>query len=361
MRRDTVAVLQSHWFGNIQQLRQTFHRRERKAQMKARSVGFVTLFGAALAASGLAFGASVRTYVSGNYLLTIDGSKAGFVKGTSGGGISAQVINEASTPGPFVGKHIGAPRYEPLALSLGFSNTKVVYDWIKATWSATDQRKSVTIDELDRDLKSKSVRTYSGCLLAETTIPALDASSKEPAYMDLKLECESMRATQASNATGKNYGEFGKSEQKLFLPSNFRLEIDGLDCTQVVKIDAFTVRRTITSESTGQARDATKQPGRVEIPNLKITLNETGSNSWKQWFDDFVVRGNSNSKREKTGTLTLLTPNRQQPLVSIKFTGVGIYRLEPAAGASAQETARRVDAELYVETMAFDYVSNTIN
>jgi hypothetical protein len=328
--------------------------------MNARALGFVSLLGAAVAASGLALAAEARTYVSGGYFLTIDGVKTGFLKSTSGGGISAQVINEAQGAGPYVSKHIGQPRYEPLTMNLGFSNTKAIYEWIGASWSATAQRKSVTIDDLDSSLQPRSTRAYTGCLIAETTIPPLDGSSKEPAYMSVKLDCESMRATQASTTAQKVTGEFGKNEQKVFLPSNFKLQIDGLDCTRVSKVDSFTVKRAVVPEVTGQGRDSTKQPGRVDVPNIKVTLSEVGSASWKQWFDDFVVKGNNDSKKEKSGTLTLFTPNLQKALATIRFSNIGIFRLE-SAPVTGSDSTPKVTAELYVESMAFDYSKDVVN
>ena len=56
--------------------------------------------------------------------------------------------------------------------------------------------------------------------------------------------------------------------QKQFLPSNFRLEIDGLDCTKVSKIDSFTVKQPIQTDDIGDKRDYKKEPGKLEFPNL---------------------------------------------------------------------------------------------
>jgi hypothetical protein len=332
---------------------------ERTDQMHTRSAGFVSfgLVGVALAACGLAFGADARTYVTSNYFLTIDGVKTGFIKTARGGGISAQVINETAGSVPYVMKHIGQPKYEPLSIALGFSNSKAPYEWIKATWGGSNQRKNVSVDETDAQSQSKSSRAYSGCLITETTIPAMDGTSKEPAYLTLKTGCESMREVQASNI---DTGKYGKNEQKVFLPSNFKLEIDGLDCTRVKKIDAFTVKRLITSDSTGQARDSQKQPDKIDFPDLKITLAGAGAASWKQWFDDFVVKGNSSQAKEKSGTLTLLTPNAQKMLARIHFFNMGIHRLEPTAVEANSESAASLTVELYVERMEFEYAADVI-
>lgn len=66
----------------------------------------------ALALSCSVVGAKDRSYVSGNYFLTLGGQRCGFVKSVDGGAITAEVINEPAGPSYFVKKHIGSPRYE---------------------------------------------------------------------------------------------------------------------------------------------------------------------------------------------------------------------------------------------------------
>jgi len=328
--------------------------------MRARSLGFVSigLVAAAFVICGLAFGADMRSYVSGNLFLTIDGVNAGFIKAFSGGGIFSEVINEPSGPSYFTKKHIGQPRYEPVSIQVGFSNAKGVYDWIRASWNTTNQYKNVRVTQADFKLEAKSVRDYQRCLIEETTIPAMDSTSREPAYMTLKLVPETIREEQGDGS--KVSGEFGKNEQKIFLPSNFKLEIDGLDCTKVNKIDAFTVKRQMATDDIGAARDSQKEPGKMEFPDLKITVAEVSSDSWKQWFDDFVVKGNNDESKEKSGTLTLLSADRAIILARINFHNMGIYRIERAAAEANSDQIARVTVDLYVESMDFQYLNKVI-
>jgi hypothetical protein len=50
-----------------------------------------------------------RSYVSGNYFVTLGGEKCGFVKSIDGGAVAAEVINEPPGSSFFVKKHIGRP------------------------------------------------------------------------------------------------------------------------------------------------------------------------------------------------------------------------------------------------------------
>src|SRR5688572_26710063 len=186
-----------------------------------------------------------RAYVAGNFFFAMDGIKCGFVKSVDGGAITAEVISEPSGPNYFVKKHIGTPKYEDFTLQIGFSMSKAVYDWIAASWAMNYQRKNGAIIACDYKLDAKSQREFFNALIVETGIPACDGSSKEAAYLTLKFAPEYTRMTKAS---GKATGETGKALQKLWLPANFRLSIDGLDCTKVSKIDAFTVKQTAVTD-----------------------------------------------------------------------------------------------------------------
>jgi hypothetical protein len=312
------------------------------------------VLGVVLALSCSAFGAKgpVRSYVAGPSFLTVDGAKAGFLKSVDGGGISAEVINEPAGPNYFVKKHIGQPKYEDFTIQVGFSMTKVLYNWIQQFWSMNFQRMDGSIVAFDYQLNPVSEREFKQALITETTIPAADGSSKEPAYITLKFAPEITRIVKPSGGK-KDYGEYGKYEQKVWLPSNFKLEIDGLDCSKVAKIDSFTVKQTVVKDNIGDARDKLKEPGKLEFPNLKITLAESSAQSWIAWHEDFVIKGNNDENREKSGTLSLLSPNRQIVLLQIKFYNMGIFRLQPENAEANADTIKRVQAELYVERMEF--------
>lgn len=326
----------------------------------ARLVGF-SLAAAVLLAVGLVPAAagpgSGRSYVSGNFMFSLDGVNCGLLKSIDGGGIAAEVINEPAGPSYFVKKHIGQPKYEDVSMQVGFSMTKGIYEWIKQSWSMNYQRKNCNITALDYSLKAKSAREFDQCLITETTIPACDGSSKEPAYMTITFAPE---FTKSIAATGKDADQFGKNEQKIWLPSNFEIKIDGLDCTRVNKIDSFTVKQTTVTDDIGEARDALKEPGKLEFPNLRITFAAVDAASWQNWFDGFVVKGNNDESFEKGGTLIFLSPNRQTQLAKITFHNLGIFKLENDKAEANADQVRRMTAELYCERMEFEYLNKAI-
>jgi T4-like virus tail tube protein gp19 len=225
----------------------------------------------------------------------LDGKEAGFVKSVDGGAVTAEVINEPSGPSFFVKKHIAAPKYEEFMLQFGLSMNKAIYDWIAASWKGDSSRKSGSIAACDYQYVVKSEREFLNALLTEVTIPAMDGGSKDAGYLNVRVKPESVRFKKGS---GQKIGQGAKPEQKVWLPSNFRLEIPGLDCKFVTKIDSFTVKQTFAS-GIGVGRDFEVQPGKLEFPNLSITLSEAHAQSWIDWHNDFVIMGKNSEENEK--------------------------------------------------------------
>jgi len=290
-----------------------------------------------------------RPYVSGNYMLNFAGIPVGFVKSVVGGGVTAEVICEDAGPSYFTKKHLGQVKYEEFTIRIGLSMNKAIYDWIAASWQMNYSRKSGSIISADYKLEARSERQFSNALITETTIPAMEGSAKEPAYLTLKLQPE---LVQYKKAAGKVVGDVGKADQKLWLPSNFRLDIAGLDCTKVNKIDAFTVKQTLATDNVGDVR---AKPGRLNFPNLKVSLSEAGAQTWVDWHNDFVIQGNNGESAEKNGSLAFLSPNRATELGRINFFNLGIFKLGFDESEAATDPIKRVTAELYCERMDFHY------
>jgi len=294
-------------------------------------------------------GAKDRSYVTQSSTLILDGANCGFLKSVDGGAISAEVIQEpAAGPTQLVKKHIGQPEYGEFVLQVGLANPPAIYEWIRQNWAMKYTRKNGSLITMDQNLTPKSERQFLNALLTETTIPAVDGSSKEPAYLTIKFAPEVIRAMVP---TTKFEPAAPAPPQMMFLACNFRLEIDGLDCTKVSRVDSFTVKQTAVTESIGDARDYAREPGKLEFPNLKITLPEAAAQPFAAWHEDFVIKGNNDDAREKGGSLSLLSPDRSKTLAKIKFYHLGIFRMTPLKAEAGSDSIAKVEVELYVERM----------
>jgi hypothetical protein len=289
----------------------------------------------------------VRSYVGGNFQLVLDGAKTGFLKSLDGGAIVGEVVAEAVGASHFSKKHLGRISYTPFVVQFGMSMTNDLYDWINASWTGQAMSKDGAVVLADHNLVAINQREFTRALITEVTIPAMDGASKDAAYFTLKFAPEYTRTTKAS---GKIAGPL-KTEQKLWLPSNFRLAIDGLDCTRVTRVDSLTVRQSVATDDIGDVRDYLRVPAKVEFPNLKVTLAEAFAESWFDWFDDFVVQGNNDESKEKNGSLSLMAANLADELMRIDFFNLGIFRIgSDKAEANADQIAK-VTAHLYCERM----------
>jgi phage tail-like protein len=289
-----------------------------------------------------------RSYVAGNFQLVLDGVKCGFLKSVDGGAAVAEVISESVGSSYFAKKHLGQISYGPLVLQFGLAMSKDVYDWINASWSGNYSRKNGAVVATDHKLDAVSQREFFNAIVTETTIPAMDGSSRNPAYLTLKFAPEYTRITKAS---GKVTSPVGKGDQKLWLPSNFRVTIDGLDCTRVSAVDSITVKQSVATDDIGDARDYMREPTKLEFPNLKITLAESSATSWFDWFDDFVIKGNSDESKERNGSIALLSASLKDELLRIDLFNLGIFRIGPDKTEANSDRITTVTAHLYCERM----------
>jgi hypothetical protein len=268
--------------------------------------------------------------MNGHFALRLDGETM-LLAGAEGGEPFAEIVEDAAGPTPYVKKHPAPLEFADITLGVGLGMSDALFDWVAAVWAADDQAKDGALLAADYNFTIKTERQFSGAHIAATTIPALDATSK--AATDL-----SVRLTPASVALVPGAGklQLAKLKQRLWQASAFRLTIDGLDCTKVSRIDSFTVPGVV--------------GGKVDFPELAVTFPVVSAATWTNWFQDFVIGGNSSDAAEKNGKITFLLPNLKTPLASIELHGLGIVRLETIPGGPNQ--VARMRAGLYCEQMS---------
>jgi hypothetical protein len=328
---------------------------ERLEASRGKFLAAAGITGAALAAGAWktkTAGAALptRSYAASHFAIELEGVSAGFVKSVDGGGIVGEVVNEPGSATYYQKKHIGNVTYGEFTVRLGLSMAKSVYDWISASLVGTYERKSGAVVAADFDYKERARREFHDALITEIGFPALDASSKDPAYLALTFAPD---LTRRKAGSGAKLQAPATQKQKQWLASAFRVEVAGMPTGKVSKVDAFTIKQTAVTDEVGEARLSTKEPGKLEFPNLKITVAETDAGPWEAWHEDFVVNGNNEESKEKSGAIVFLSPDRQDELARVVLHGVGIVSVEPEQGDAAGDTIRRIKAELYCERMEF--------
>jgi phage tail-like protein len=292
--------------------------------------------------------AGTRTTPVGRFALQLDGVTCGFVHAVSGGGITADVVTAPARGAGFDEKHLGPVRYEEIAVQLDLSCDARLYDWIAATLKRSFSRKNGSIVTTDAAGKAVSEQEFVRGLVSEVGFPALDGSSKEAAYLTVKIAPE---LTRLKKGSGKPLKAAPGLKPKLWQASKFKLEIDGLETKRVSKVDPLTIRQSSVRDTVGDTRRTVKEPGNVEFPNLRVTFPQIDADTWTAWFEDFVVKGNNGSSQERGGTLTFLTADAKTRLGALSFFKLGIFRLEPEARQAGSDAVARLVADLYCERM----------
>ena len=292
--------------------------------------------------------ASVRgVAASGSFALRLGAGNPADVtllKDFAGGNVHADVIAKRSARLHFAKKHLGPPEYEEFALPVGVSMSQELFQWIAGSWKARPEKKNGAVLTLDYKLNIVRESDFSGALITETTIPTLEAASKDAGYLTVRLQPEFI-----NQQAGAGKLSLATSKQKLWRTSNFRLHIDGLVCTKVSKIDSFSVKRRVTTTSSGGG-GVRLLAGPVSFPNLVITLSQASAATWFDWHESFVVNGKNGEDFERNGSITFLSNDSKKELSRIDLHHLGIARLASVKGERGSQIGQ-VTAELYCEEM----------
>jgi len=307
----------------------------------------------------MAITADKRAYVSGKFALELDNANAGWLFNAEGGGATSDVVTEKLGPDHIQKKHLAGVKYEGITLTFGTGMSKGCYGWIKDSFDHKYTRHNGAVVGATFDHKEMSRLTFQNALISEVGLPALDASSKDAAKMTLKIDPEFTRMTTTFGGGPAINGKFAINAQvqKQWLPSNFRLRIDGLEapCTRVNKIEAITIKQKNTEHAVGELRDYEREPCYLEIPNLVITFPESHADDFYKWHEAFVIKGQNGDDKEKNGALEYLSPDLSKVLFTLTFKHLGIFKCTTDKVESGAESLRRVKAEMYCEEMEFDY------
>jgi phage tail-like protein len=309
------------------------------------------LAGAAVIASLSSQAALSPGYAGANFLLEVDGAKPAAISTFSGGAISAEVVTQALGTRNIQKKHLATITFEPITLEAGFSLDPSFYDWVSGTVDGNGPRKSGAILMADHNYKERSRITFQDAFVTEITIPAMDASGGREAG-NLRVVVQPELIKNVPSSSGKLTAT-ARGKQKMWLPSNFRLSIPGIDCSKVKKIESITIKQTATASSVGEFRDFYSEPGKIDYPNLRITVSAPFGEDFRKWHETFVVQDKSSDSDEKHATLSLLSANLTEEVAKLECYNVGISRLEQKPSAQGLDYV----IDLYVERMELDFMA----
>lgn len=299
-----------------------------------------------------------RSTTAGHFQLEIDGSPTtAYLKSVEGGYTRAGLISEPVGPHNERIKHVSTMEVEPFTISFGLAGGNDVLKWIQNSWRKGWNRRNGSITHANFDLKSVFQHDFYDALIEETTFPALDGSSKEPAYLKVKVQPEVALTKKgdgkALQATGGENNSFKK--QKMWLCSGFRLEIDGFDRVRYAnKVESFTIKQGIKKFHTGRDRFPQIEPTKIEFPNITATIAFDYADELIDWYHQYLVVGKRDPKAQKSGYLEFLAPDKNTMLFRVNLYEIGLQHLEIMSSTANAEEMKRVKFEMFVGRMDLD-------
>ena len=296
-----------------------------------------------------------RTYNAGHFALVLDGEETTLLNSVTGGDIWAEVITSSPRgTGESPPKHIGSPHYDPIVMTVGMSMGKGLQEWIQAFLAGSATRKNGAIIAADFDYKEQRQITFHNAIITSITFPALDGSSKDAAYLTITIQPEYIVASPGSGQQLKA----SLSKAKNWRVSNFTFKLANLPCDRVSQISSLIVKSSLTEEDLGIVREPVRYPGRLEFPDIVITLAAVDLAQWEAWFESFVIKGHNSQGEELSGSITYLSPNLKTELGQVQLDHVGIYALTTFPVSGGQNTIDRYQAKLYCNDLKFEMKLN---
>jgi len=291
-------------------------------------------------------------YGASRFGLELDGKSAGWINSAEGGDATADVVLEKAGADHIQHKHLAGVKYEDITVNCGTGMSKNFYDWIKASFDKQFIRKNGAIVTYDYNGKPSSRLEWFNALITEIGFPALDAGTKDPGKMTIRIKPSQTRMVTGSQAALPPAG-LGISKQ--WMVANFRLQIDRCQTAsqRASKVEAITMKMVQTTTPGVGTRLPGMEAGQWEVPNLAVTAAEASAAELYQWHEDFVIKGNNGHDKERGGTLEYLAPDMKESLFTLTFRGLGIFKLAPETATAGNLTIRRVKAEMYCQDIGF--------
>lgn len=295
------------------------------------------------------------SYSAGNFLFQLDSDDdrdAAYLKSVAGGMVKGAILEEQAGPSSSQFKHLGAVEIEPIQLEIGMAMSRPILDWIAGSWKKQFTRKSGAIVHADYNGRCKFEQWFQNALISETKFPTLDGAANEPAYLNVTLNPEDVNLRPGDGR--QVMGHVGVNQKK-WLPSNFRIDIIGVDCSHVSRIDSFTVKQTIRPLYTGMSRFPELEPTGVEFSNLTLYLSEEYGDDFVRWYHEFVVSGGQDISHEREGYIEFLGPDNRTPIFQINLNRLGIHQVAVEKNEANTDSVKRLKVELYLESMELEY------
>ncbi len=302
----------------------------------------------------MAISPTARSFAAAFYALEVDGSPVRFahVKSVEGGSVKMNSVDEQTGSDHLRIKHATTVDVEPMTWEVGMEQSNFLMWWIKKSWQHMYARHNGSITHADFDLKAQFIHEFYDALIEETAFPTLDASSKDPGYLKVKVRAERTAMKRAGGERIQGTGDARKA--KMWRTAAFRLVIDGIDTKRVNKIDGFTVKQGIKAVAPGPSRFPQLEPTKIEFPDLSCHMPLQHADQVLAWYNKVVVAGMRDPDGERQGAIEFLSPDRSEVIFRINLYNVGIKSFTVPKSEAGKAEVKKCKFDLYVGRMELE-------
>jgi hypothetical protein len=250
-------------------------------------------------------------------VLELNSTIAGRIWDVDHGYRSPVTVEESIGPSARKTKQIAVIQRPTSAFTFGAGMISAFYKWLKQTWDHAYAKKDLAIIGFS-DVKRLVQRCeLSNTLVTEITLPALDASAKNAAGIDLKVLAEQGKTSSSTvpQPPSRIYkmGVHAMGTAKLWQTSDFRLSIQGLEqaCSKVSRVSAFQMKQSTNMENTGVTKRPEILPTDTEFSDLEIAVPLNAGGDFLKLAETTAIRGGIDSGKRQSGYLEYLGPDKK--------------------------------------------------
>jgi len=295
-----------------------------------------------------------QPFTGGHFQLAFDGAPIcpAYVKSVEGGLPKANLVDEPVGHDNMHIKHVSTVEIEPLSAELGLADADDILAWIKGSWDKSWSRRSGMVSYADFNQTAQFEQDFRDALITECVFPTLDASAKEGTFLKIKWLPEAVDFRRASGMP--KHISFAGGRQKMYVPSAFSFQIDGLDLRSVSKVENIQFKQGVKTLHTGIGRFAQIEPTKIEFPDISFHMPLQYADPVLKWYEEFVIKGKRDPECERTGCIEFLSPDRGGLLFRIDLYNVGIRSVTLSKGEAQNDQLKRVKFDIYVGGMKMD-------
>ena len=290
--------------------------------------------------------AAKRSYSAGRFALSIEGLQAGFIKKFSGAQYKGEVATHKLGTSFYAKKHLATISAEAATFEIAAGMGKPMWEWIKASMDRGFIQKNMELLACNFNHEVESVRALNDCYIEEISLPALDGSSKDAAYLTVKVVPTTIRF---EKGTGAQIQGEENLKSKDFLCSNFKISVGDLPCDRIAKCGAIKWNQKIVKDEVGAFREPMREPAALEVGDIELDISPADIEAWQAWHKSFVIDGICSDGDELSGSITLLGPDMKTELLTIDLLHLGITELAAADVEASKEEIARFKVKMYCE------------